>query len=225
MSSEPTRAEIEAAKEEWLDKLSFAKARRRQVALAAALPGGDQVALAAADESVRSIELMLEGLGYGLEQVAAREAATVEAERLAERREAAVDVLATMSERANEISALDDDLKRVREKRERIEVLTGRIQLAVSDWFPNGIRGEESRNNFLMAIGAYGLTDVAARARKDLGEDFGNYSRFLTFGRAGALRALATVIPEVEDEDVQAEARARIKNNGGDDEAGLSVAA
>lgn len=176
MSSEPTRAEIEAARETWLDKLAFAKSRRRQIALAAALPGGDPAALTEADESVRSIELRLEGLGYGLERVSAQEEATLEAERLAERRAAAVDVLAEMSERAMEISALDEDLLTVRKRRERIEALTGRIQLSVSNWFPDGLRGEGNRNNFLASIGAYGLTDVASRARKDMGDDFGNYT-------------------------------------------------
>jgi hypothetical protein len=197
------RAAIEAAQEELLDRLANGRVRLKQLAYAAAMPGGDEEAMLAQKGAVEALEQKLEGLGYGLLQAVAQEREAIESQRLAERQVAARKILSLMTQRGAAIARLDQANTVVADTVEEIEELTNGIKSEAMDWFP-GEAMVEPLQSFLAGILAIGISDIL----RNVTIATERYAPALGFSRQEALRSLAIGIPEVLDKDVQAEARA-----------------
>ncbi len=202
------RGQIELARVQTLDALEAANERLNEASLAAALPGGDDKPMIAAQTECERLRQKLQGLAHGLKQVEAREQEAQEAESVAERRKAAVDILAMIEQRRWATEDLDAALDRVSRALRKIETLGQEIESMSGAWFlKDAKRGEEHRRNFLMSVDAYGLTDTVQRYEnsKSAGQ---RYSRGLPLALPAALKALGKAIPEALDADVRKEATA-----------------
>lgn len=211
-----TCAEIDVARVLLLDELEAANERLSELSFAAALPGGDDQAMIKQELVVSRIKQKLAGLAHGYKQAEHRENAREAAQRLVNRRAAAVDLLSLVDQRYSAAVGLDRAVSNVMEAIERLEYLGGQISDIAVGWSNDGSkRGEENLQGFLRDVGCFGMTDIAASAAKDMAGAT-SYSRSLPFTRSSALRSIAIAIPEVLDADVQAEAKeaARIAKAG-----------
>lgn len=202
MSTEPTRAEIEASRDKHLDQLSWAMARRRQVALAVATGKADEATLQEAEQSVRSIELKIDGLGLGLEQVLATEREAAVAETAESQRNSAVEIWAAVIQRAWQTEALDKAFDHLESLIELIDRGGQDITLMASGRFGQDPVGQTNLMAFLANIDAVDLTDTVRRVRQDIGHPQ-RYAGGLQMARPAAIRALATAWPEILDEEVR----------------------
>lgn len=207
------RATIDLARARLLNERDAAQERLAEASLKAALPGGDDQEMIAAEAEVSRINQKLAGLAHGLERVEAEERERQAAERLAQRRGAAVEILSLVHKRAWATDELDQALSAVERAIDEIETLGDDIKFKIKDWFDHERGGQGRINIFLAGIDAIDVTDTVYRVRKDIGHP-GRYARGLPFNRPAALQALASALPEVRDEAVKQEALALARGGG-----------
>jgi len=211
VTEENDRGKIDAAREELLDTLALAKPRLRQLSYSAAMPGGDEQGMHEAEQSVRRIEQKLQGLAYGLEQVASQERERREVEKLAKRREDAMETLSLMHRRLWETEVLDEALDAVGLAIDRIDELGQDLVYATARWHEEGaVDSDAASRDFLMSIDAIDGGDTVFRVRSDLGRPR-RYAGGLPQKRPWALKALVRLMPEAEDPTVQEEALAKAR--------------
>lgn len=196
------RATLELARIETMNALDAAKERLDEASLAAALPGGDEKAMIAAEQEVARLRQKLQGLAMGLKRVEAAEKEQREAAMLVQRRADAVELLSLVDRRFWATQALDEALRQVSEHLHHIEHLGNHILLKTSNMTEN------DRRLFLLNIDCMGMADTVYRYNNRTNRLAADYSKGLPFTRSAALKALAKSMPEALDKAVQDEASA-----------------
>lgn len=148
------RGPIELARAETLTALEGARERLNEASLAAALPGGDDTAMLAAEQDVARLRQKLEGLAHGMRQVEAREQAENEAHLLASRRARAVRMLALMDRRFWATQRLDELTAQVGQELDKIERLGDDIRMETIGM------SDADRQTFLLNINCSGMADT-----------------------------------------------------------------
>lgn len=207
MAQQLDRATIEYAQAELLNQLDAANERLTEASFEAAMPGGDDKPMLAANADVSRIKQLLIGIRHGLEKMTRQEREQEAAERARERREAAVQARKLMHLRARETAGLDEHFSAIMIIRERIDHLGNQLR-AMGAWFPEDDAGQQAMKNFLGSLHAWDVTDTEYRVQQDIGQDPGGYARGLAFERRAAERVALAAFPEFNDEDVKAEAKA-----------------
>ena len=205
MTERLDRSEIEARHGKLWDGLSFAKARLRQLSEA---PSTTDEELAEAEQSVRGFERRLEGIGFARERLGEQERKEAEAEDEARRRKAAAAILSLVHLHFGAAEELDEAEAARGRALDAVESWRQEIVAVVTGRFVDGTRqGDDRLRNFLMNISAIDMTDIAYRVSANNGR-VGHYANSLVATRPAALRALAKILPEIEDPSVQEEALA-----------------
>ena len=213
------RASAEARREDIANRLSMAIQLKEQRSAAAFRGEISPEKVVEAARAVEGLQLQLEGHGVVLREVERQEDEQKAAEMAAARRKAAIDIVAHVHLRYWQTSDLDEALEAVDGAATSIDKSRQHIISVAARWFDTATkRGEGDLHNFLMGIHAFDMTDTVWKLRNHIGQTR-RYSNDLPFGRTPALRALAKALPEVLDEDVQAEALAlaeKLRADGGE---------
>lgn len=215
MSADLAPEAYDVARVGLLDQLEVAREKLLQASLDAAMPGGDDAGMVAAEDEVRRIQQKLQGLSYGQKRAEAEQKQRDDAAKAVRRRESAVEILSLVNRRYWATQALDEALDAVDRAVEKIESLGHEISLDAAEWFGGDNRSETSFRLFLSNIDALDVTDTVFRVRRDIGETR-RYSRGLVSGRNAALKALATAVPEALEKSVQDDATAKARADTSD---------
>lgn len=219
MATQLTYDQVELAKEDVRDKLSAAITRRRQLLWAAQQPGAtdaDRRAAQVAGDAVGRLESQLDALDYGSAEISAAEQERRTAERAANARREAVEMIALINEHFWKIEQVDEALVAAANRMKEAEGIAGRIQLGVGV-FGGDLQGNSAANSFLADLGISSFADIPNAFSKEV--RVSGYARTLVYSRASAIRALGRVLPDVLDEAVQEEgaALARARHSGEDE--------
>lgn len=206
------RTTLETRREELLTRLSSAQSRLRDARFKASMDDAFLPELKEAEELVRQLEQQIEGLQDAGARVEEQEAAEAEAERLAKRRAAAVEVLRLLPERDAAAAKASEMLAAMIEAINDVQRANTALAALVSDNC-GAHRSEAVAGAIFVKLALAGDYRLLDRLRVQLDQvtrvDGGENGSVPAY-RSAALAVIADVLPDVRDAAVQAESGAAI---------------
>lgn len=201
-------AQIDVLRAETLNQLDLARAHLDEMAYAAALPGGDEKAMLKARDAVQSYELKVGGLATARKAAEAEEEREREEAAAAARRQQAIKVRIAASEHSASLMGLSAALSELRSQIATADATADRLR-RYAFGLTDHQQGHDTAANALVALGAFGQGDVPFLVKKATKETPDLFP-YLVGASERAIAILSTILPEINDEAVIAEAESNL---------------